>query len=206
MVVVHLLSRRHALIPGSCIRSSEVKALAREFSSSLEQTKQRAREVVLKHWGGRRNTVKRGVSCLCVMIISAVFTLYGSSDQHTSNQPTRTCTESPTIKDQPPQDPNADAFGYGPWHVSSDRKIWANSHYRAGDDGNKVIWIRPQGSELTITGRRIDGPSPPLRVQFPAIYPWSFQVTGLYFPTPGCWEIVAHAGNSELRITTRVEP
>jgi len=123
-----------------------------------------------------------------------------------SAAPVSACSESPVIREQPPGDPHADAFGYGPWHISADRKIWVGTKFQAGEAGNKVIWIRPAGTKLLIKGRRVDAAGAPLRVGIPAEYPWSFQVTGLYFPSAGCWEVTARAGQSELSFMTEVSP
>lgn len=40
----------------------------------------------------------------------------------------------------------------------------------------------------------------------PIGYPTGFTVTGLYFPTSGCWEVTAKAGSKELRFVTEVLP
>ncbi|MFX3824768.1 hypothetical protein ACJBTM_10570, partial [Streptococcus suis] len=84
---------------------------------------------------------------------------------------------------------NADAFGFGPWYINADRTIWA-SVPRAGwsAGGDKVMWIRPAGSDLVVSGRRLDGEAPPLRADIPCCYPTGFQASGLIFPTGGCWE------------------
>jgi hypothetical protein len=121
---------------------------------------------------------------------------------------TTDCPVTRPVKDQPPDDPNADSFGRGYWYINADRTIWVglpgNQTWRVG--GEKVIWIRPQGTELVITGERLDGPAPPLRADIPCCYPTGFQVTGLIFPTEGCWEVTAKAGDSELRFITKVAP
>ncbi len=116
-----------------------------------------------------------------------------------------TCSVSKAIRDEPPKDPNADRFGFGDWYVNADRTIWvAKNSWRAGRDGNKVIWIRPAGTKLVVTGRRLDAAAPPLRATSDRGYPTGFTVTGLYFPTEGCWEITAKAGSKELRFVTEV--
>jgi hypothetical protein len=37
-------------------------------------------------------------------------------------------------------------------------------------------------------------------------YPTGFQVMGLIFPTEGCWDVTAKAGDSELHFVTLVAP
>jgi hypothetical protein len=57
-------------------------------------------------------------------------------------------------------------------------------------------------AKLTVTGRRIDSPSPPLLSDNPSNGSWngneSFIATGINFPTAGCWEITAHYENGEV--------
>ncbi len=113
------------------------------------------------------------------------------------------CPVSKTVKDEPPKDPNAGPFGFGDWYVNADRTIWVrNVSWQAG--GNKVIWIRPAGTKLVITGRRIDAPAPPPRASADLGYPTGFTVTGLYFESPGCWELTAKAGSKKLHFVTEV--
>ncbi|MBI4483752.1 MAG: hypothetical protein HY652_12805 [Acidobacteria bacterium] len=103
---------------------------------------------------------------------------------------------------------NADPFGPGPWYINADRAIWAGpgaGSWVSGKKGNKVIWIRPQGTQLQVTGRRLDAGAPPLKARIPCCYPTGFQVTGLFFPTPGCREVIAEASSSELKFVTKVE-
>ena len=71
----------------------------------------------------------------------------------------------------------------------------------------KVHWLRPAGAPLTVEGRRLDGPSPPLDVRIPDGYETQgFQVTALTFPTAGCWEVVGRIPNAELRFIVEVHP
>lgn len=61
--------------------------------------------------------------------------------------------------------------------------------------------------KLTITGRRLDAPAPPQRAWIPASYgDIGFQVSGLIFPTAGCWKAAGHAGNAQLTFVTLVIP
>lgn len=121
----------------------------------------------------------------------------------------KACPITTPIQDQPAKDPNADPFGFGYWYINADRTLWAgpleeNYPWRAG--GNKVMWIRPRGTQLIIAGRRLDAEAPPLTAWIPDGYRTGFQVTGMTFPTEGCWEITARSGDHELRFVTKVAP
>jgi hypothetical protein len=71
------------------------------------------------------------------------------------------------------------------------------------------FWRQGYGSTerqpgLTVTGRRLDSPAPPLQVDKPSSG-WfapnselSFMVTGVNFPTLGCWEITGRYKDDEL--------
>jgi len=76
------------------------------------------------------------------------------------------------------------------------------------DDGSlsmKFWWWRLARGKLTIQGRRLDGPSPPLRARIPDGYgDIGFQATALIFPTPGCWEVTGRVGDKTLTFVTQV--
>src|SRR6266852_6378753 len=74
-----------------------------------------------------------------------------------------------------------------------------------GSLGMKFWWWRGVRGKLTITGRRLDAPAPPLRARIPEGYgDIGFQATGLIFPTVGCWEVTGKAGDASLRFVTLV--
>jgi len=114
----------------------------------------------------------------------------------------------------PPEDSavqNPPAYGY--YYVNEDSSIWASASWpgeeyplRAGDEGNKVGWFRPEGATLEITGQRLDGQVAPFEAHVPCCYPTRFQASGLYFPTEGCWEVTAKAADSVLSFVVKVEP
>jgi hypothetical protein len=115
----------------------------------------------------------------------------------------------------PPDDPAiSDPPEYGFYFVNADRSILASAWWhgqldfplRAGVEGNKIGWFRPAGADLEISGQRLDGESPPLSALIPCCYPTRFQSTGLYFPTPGCWEVTARSAGSLLRFIVSVAP
>ncbi len=69
----------------------------------------------------------------------------------------------------------------------------------------KFPWWRGVRGPLTVEGRRIDAPAPPLRARIPGGYRDSgFQATGLIFPTPGCWEVTGRAGEASLTFVVMV--
>jgi hypothetical protein len=69
----------------------------------------------------------------------------------------------------------------------------------------KFGWWRVVPGELTITGRRLDGPAPPARAGVPDGYGESgFQASGVTFPTEGCWEVTGHVGTASLTFVTFV--
>jgi len=113
----------------------------------------------------------------------------------------------------PPEDSAVlDPPAYGHYYVNEDSSIWASAYWsreeyplRAGEEGNKMGWFRPEGAPMEITGQRLDGEAPPLEAEFPCCYPTRFQASGLYFPTEGCWEVTAKAADSVLTFIVKVE-
>ena len=76
---------------------------------------------------------------------------------------------------------------------------------RFGALGMKFGWMRGASGELRITGRRLDATAPPARAEVPGGYgDRGFQATYLIFPTPGCWEVTGHVGDSSVTFVTRV--
>ena len=67
--------------------------------------------------------------------------------------------------------------------------------------------LRAEGlrGKLTIHGRRLDAPAPPLRASIPDGYgDTGFQATGVIFPTEGCWEVTGAVGETNVTFVTRV--
>lgn len=69
----------------------------------------------------------------------------------------------------------------------------------------KFPWNRGVSGELTITGRRLDAPAPPVESRVPDGYGVrGFQSSGIFFPTEGCWEITGQVGDASLTFVTLV--
>ncbi len=122
----------------------------------------------------------------------------------------------PSYEDAPAI-PGNDPIRGSAWYISSDRTIWALwARFRArpeGAIGQKIMWFRPRGTDLRIAGRRLDGLAPPLEVEVRPHHPSElsgsglrFQPARLRFPTAGCWEVTASAGEHSLRFVTEVAP
>lgn len=126
------------------------------------------------------------------------------------------CPTSPRVIGYPAGGPR----GNNDWYANADRTIWAtfwgwdfvghgpNEAYpKAGYVATrKVLWYKPSDYPLLVTGNKLDGTAPPL---FYDIANQSrlgpIQVSRLDFPTPGCWEVDAKAGTSELRFIIQVK-
>ena len=145
---------------------------------------------------------------LCLLAV----TLHANAKPESEDTPCRT---SILIRDTAPPDANAGSVGPSEWYINVERTIWAGPVPDGGwisggkpnaVGGNKTYWVRPEGTQLIITGRRLDGDAPPVEAHIPCCYPTGFQIVGLYFPTEGCWEVHAKSGDNEIRFVTHVRP
>ncbi len=81
----------------------------------------------------------------------------------------------------------------GPDQADLTAKIfWGSVNYDRHKEGN---------ANLKVTGKRLDGDAPPLQAQ-PTTNalgdPYDAMLTGVYVPTPGCWEITADYKGQKL--------
>lgn len=78
--------------------------------------------------------------------------------------------------------------------------------FEDGSLGMKSAWWRLRSGRLSITGKRLDGAAPPLRVDVGEGYrDIGFQPATLIFPTPGCWEVTGRLDEASLKFITLVE-
>lgn len=118
------------------------------------------------------------------------------------------CLENQTIREQPPDAAGADPFGLGPWYVNADRTIWVG--WGSGPPwvkgaNKKVMWVKPAGRPLIISGRRLDADAKPMIADQPGDYSsFGYDPTNLFFPTGGCWEITGKVGTASITFVTFV--
>ena len=76
------------------------------------------------------------------------------------------------------------------------------------EDGSiytKQGWWRGREGLLVVTGRRLDGPAPPMHGSVrPGYAETGFIPVTLIFPTTGCWRITGSLGKSRLTYTVEV--
>ena len=116
--------------------------------------------------------------------------------------------------DVPPGAGNPEYGGYGNDALWTNLWMWGEGPVPVqpvpGEPGRtrgpgKWAWYRYVPGELTIEGRRLDAPAPPLRASVPDGYgATGFQVSGLDFPTPGCWEVTGRVGDASLTFVVLV--
>jgi hypothetical protein len=73
-----------------------------------------------------------------------------------------------------------------------------------GSMGMKFGWWRATTGFLTITGRRLDEPAPPLSAQASGYALTGFDASGVTFPTEGCWQVTGKVGPVTLTFVTFV--
>jgi hypothetical protein len=96
------------------------------------------------------------------------------------------------------------ALGNGPWIINDDRTIWATDQPYIANRLVNTVWIRPANTELKLTARRLDGAAGEFSVGPAAPYQTGYIAIGVVFPTGGCWEVNAIAGDSKLTFITKV--
>jgi hypothetical protein len=75
-----------------------------------------------------------------------------------------------------------------------------------GEWGTKFPWWRLIPGKLTITARRLDGPSAGFHAEIagPGYGKLGFQPSGLIWPEPGCWQVTGTVASHSLTIVVRV--
>jgi hypothetical protein len=133
-----------------------------------------------------------GLGVAGVAALAAVPTTRGASSDFA-------CHASP-ITHAPP-DPSLRSLSRNWLHAGT---LWmgytlADHSFVADPTGQKIAWWRDKGSafgKLRVSGTRLDAAAPALKTWIPGGYATrvGFQSSALYFPTPGCWRVIAHIG------------
>ncbi len=107
--------------------------------------------------------------------------------------------------------PDTTTFGYGNATLyvvlPRDATLRPDPYPGTTERGVKFGWWRLGAGELVIATRRLDASTPPLAASIPRGYGTSgFQVSGLRFAAPDCWEVsAAVGGQAPLAFVVRVE-
>jgi hypothetical protein len=115
------------------------------------------------------------------------------------------CSVTPSTRQMKVSSLEKMALGDGPWIINDDRTIWAADQPYVANKTVTTVWMRPANTELTITARRLDGNTADLTVGPAAPYRTAYIAIGVTFPSAGCWEVTAKAGDSTLKFVTKVQ-
>jgi hypothetical protein len=74
----------------------------------------------------------------------------------------------------------------------------------AGQLEMKFGWYRLTSGFLTITGRRLNAPAPPLSGRTSGYGLTGFNASGVIFPAEGCWQVTGRVGRAALTFVTFV--
>jgi hypothetical protein len=98
-------------------------------------------------------------------------------------------------------------------------EVWGWAPHAPGHEHDltaKIFWgsvdfdyNRKEDYDLKVTGRRLDGDAPPLIVEklTNALFiPHAAMLTGVYVPTPGCWEITGDRRGQKLSFVAWIYP
>jgi len=163
---------------------------------------------------------KRLLSFLCSLLLSAVAVGQNNKPQTTVPDSclVTNAADRPFIPPAPYRaKPSPGQFWYGTdklWTALPVTGTWSGlPHYTPGDPNYRAklpFWRQgfdphKERPNLTVTGRRVDGPAPPLQSDGKGNGSWTnddqFIMTGINFPTLGCWEITGHYKSDELNET-----
>lgn len=148
------------------------------------------------------------------------FLCFGQTSPNTSVVP-ETCpvtkpASQPFVPPAPyPAKPSRETFWFGTdglWTSLPQSGAWIGlGHYTPSDPSFRqklAFWRQgldahnPTDAKLTVSGRRTDSLAPPLQTDGPGSPSWrgddQFFMTGINFPTTGCWEITAHYEDVKL--------
>jgi hypothetical protein len=169
----------------------------------------------------KRSNWFRGIAAILLMAFGVSPSLLGEQSTGDVGAVSATPSSCPVTEPNGQQPPiGENVFGRGPGGHGND-ELWTNvwtwgkgevlvplTHVQADGSlgGMKWPWWRGVPGDLVIEGHRIDADAPPLRADIPAGYgERGFQVSGLIFPSTGCWEVTGRVGGSSLTFVVLVK-
>jgi len=129
-------------------------------------------------------------------------TVTGEGATVTSSSASCSVTQPPDPPLTPPQSITTKAQR---WYGND--AVWIVLPANGTMSSSKFGWWRIVPGQLTVEGRRLDAPAPPLESSVPSGYgDIGFQASGIIFPTTGCWEVIGKVADTELRFVVSVIP
>ncbi|HEY8884260.1 MAG TPA: hypothetical protein VIO35_03030 [Chloroflexota bacterium] len=114
------------------------------------------------------------------------------------------CPDAPITTDAPAN--GNTAKWSSTWYRSPDGQIWASAPGLQHPGGDKVLWVKPVGGQLTVQGKRLDGAAGPLYAVLSTGYEsMDYQASFIWFPSSGCWEVEARANTTTWRFVVSVK-
>jgi hypothetical protein len=89
--------------------------------------------------------------------------------------------------------------------LPNDGTMHPSDSTRGLSGGVKFGWHRVAHGELVVATRRLDAVTAPMPADVPSGYgDIGFQVSGLNFPAPGCWQVTGAVGSKTLVFVVNV--
>lgn len=138
---------------------------------------------------------------------AAAQTLSGKQPHGPAAPQSVTCHVTP-YSATPPSDSSTTAFTTT-WYGQD--RVWAGldplhqGEWYAGDSGNRTFWRWFVPGRLTVKGKRLDAPAPPMRASVLLLDGGQgYEAITLLFPVAGCWEVTGTVAKKVLRFTVNV--
>lgn len=115
------------------------------------------------------------------------------------------CPETPASTEKPAA---AEAgLVAGSWYRNPDGSIWIGTPASGAHQGeNQFNWVVPAGAQVQVSGVRLDIMAAPMTAGLPSVSSSGIFTGTLDFPTDGCWQIAAQAGEKTAQFILYVAP
>ncbi|MGE5222085.1 MAG: hypothetical protein ACM3PY_06590 [Omnitrophica WOR_2 bacterium] len=116
------------------------------------------------------------------------------------------CPESPASTEKPAV-AKAAGLESGSWYRNPDGSIWIGTPASGAHKGeNQFNWVVPAGAQVQISGMRLDIMAAPMTANLPSAGSGGIFTGTLDFPTDGCWQVAAQAGEKTAQFILYVAP